>query len=70
MIQAVYKGIEIELELHQQTHEYWKCDYTLIHHPSGVRTIHHGEDAFPTMDEAKDHALQAARDAIDSEPLT
>ena len=27
MIQAVYNGIEIEMELHQQAHEHWKCDY-------------------------------------------
>jgi hypothetical protein len=33
MIQAIYKGIEIEMEMHQQAHEYWKCDYTLIKHP-------------------------------------
>ena len=30
MIQSIYKGIEIEMELHQQAHGYWKCDYTLI----------------------------------------
>ena len=29
MIQAIYKGIEIEMEMHQQPHDYWKCDYTL-----------------------------------------
>ena len=28
MIQSIYKGIEIEMELHQQAHGYWKCDYT------------------------------------------
>jgi hypothetical protein len=33
MIQAVYKGIEIEMEMHQLTHGYWKCDFTLIKHP-------------------------------------
>ena len=33
MIQAVHKGIEIEMELHQLTEGYWKCDYTLIKHP-------------------------------------
>jgi hypothetical protein len=25
MIQAICKGIEIEMELHQQAHDYWKC---------------------------------------------
>jgi hypothetical protein len=33
MIQAIYKGIEIEMEMHQQAHDSWKCDYTLIKHP-------------------------------------
>ena len=33
MIQSINKGIEIEMELHQQAHGYWKCDYTLIKHP-------------------------------------
>jgi hypothetical protein len=30
MIQAIYKGIEIEIEMemHQQAHEEWKCDHT------------------------------------------
>jgi len=65
MIQSVYKGVEIELELHQQTQDCWKCDYTLITHPDRVRTLHPGEKAFATMDLAKDAALQEARDAID-----
>src|SRR5579862_7997603 len=33
VIQAVYKGIEIEMELHQLQEGFWKCDYTLIKHP-------------------------------------
>ena len=65
MIQSVYRGVEIELELHQQTQDAWKCDYTLITHPSHARTLHPGDKAFPTMDLAKDAALQEARDAID-----
>jgi hypothetical protein len=65
MIQAVYKGVEIELELHQQPHFCWKCDYTLITHPERTQTIHRGDQEFPTMDLAKEHALQAACDAID-----
>jgi hypothetical protein len=43
MIQAIYKGVEIEIELHQQAHEHWKCDYTLIKHPDRTETIHHGD---------------------------
>ena len=68
MIQAVYKGVEIEMELHQQAHDYWKCDYTLIKHPGRAQTIHHGDIQFPTMDLAKEHALQEARNAIDGAP--
>jgi hypothetical protein len=30
VIQAIHKGIEIEMELHQLAHGFWKCDYTLI----------------------------------------
>jgi hypothetical protein len=66
MIQAIYKGIEIEMELHQQTHGYWKCDYTLIKHPERTVTLHHGDKEYPNMDLARDAALQEARDAIDA----
>jgi hypothetical protein len=65
MIQAIYKGIEIELELHQLTHGYWKCDYIVIKHPQGAKTIHYGDKEFPSMDLASESALQQARDAID-----
>jgi hypothetical protein len=67
MIQAIYKGVEIEMEIHQQPHSLWKCDYTLIKHPGRTQTIHHGDEEFTTMDLAYEHALQAARDAIDQE---
>jgi len=65
MIQAISKGVGIEMELHQQAHDYWKCYYTLIKHPGRTQTIHHGDKQFPTMDLAKEYALQEARDAID-----
>ncbi len=65
MIQATYKGIEIELELHQLTHGFWKCDSTLIKHPERTITIHHGDEEFPTMDLARESALREARAAID-----
>jgi hypothetical protein len=65
VIQAIYKGIEIEMELHQQAHGHWKCDYTLIKHPERTITIHHGAKEFPTMDLARENALQDARAAID-----
>jgi hypothetical protein len=68
MIQSIHKGVEIELEIHEQLHGFWKCDYTLIKHPEGTRTFHHGEEEFPTMDLANEHALQQARDAIDRDP--
>jgi hypothetical protein len=54
MIQAVHKGIEIEMELHQQADDTWKCDYTLIKHPGRIQTLHHGDAKFPTMDSARD----------------
>ena len=65
MIQAIHKGVEIEMEVHQLTHGYWKCDYALIKHPGGIRTRHPGDKEFPTEDLATEHALQEARDAID-----
>ena len=46
MIQAVHKGIEIEMELHQLPHGNWKCDYTLIKHPGRIQTLHHGDKEF------------------------
>jgi hypothetical protein len=64
MIQATYKGIEIEMELHQFAHG-WKCDYTLIKHPQHTQTIHHGDEEFLTMDLAVESALKEAREAID-----
>jgi hypothetical protein len=64
MIQDTYKGIEIEMELHQRT-DGWKCDYTLIKHPKRDITIHHAEEDFPTMELARESALKEARDAID-----
>jgi hypothetical protein len=70
MIQAIYKGIEIEMEMHQQAHDYWKCDYTLIKHPGRTETLHHGDKEFPTMELAKEYALQEARDAIDRGALS
>jgi hypothetical protein len=65
MIQAIHKGVEIELESHQLPHGLWKCDYTLITHPQRIRTFHCGDAEFPTKDLADEHALQEAREAID-----
>jgi hypothetical protein len=65
MIQAIYKGIEIEMEMHQLTHGYWKVDFTTIKHPQETKTLHHDDQEFPTMDLAKEFALQEARYAID-----
>jgi len=66
MIQAIYKGIEIEMEMRQQAHEEWKCDYTLIKHPEGTKTLNHGDKKFPTMDLAREYALREARVEIDA----
>jgi hypothetical protein len=65
MIQATHKGIEIELELHQLEHGYWKCDDTIIRHPERIMTIQHGNEEFPSMDLARESALRRARAAID-----
>jgi hypothetical protein len=65
VIQAIHKGIEIEMEMHQQAHGFWKCDYTLIKHPERLTTIHHGDKEFATMDLARESALEDARKAID-----
>ena len=65
MIQAIYKGIEIEMEMHQQAHEHWRCDFTLIKHPERTITIHHGAETFLTMEVARQHALKDAQNAID-----
>jgi hypothetical protein len=62
MVQASYKGIKIEMELHELEHDGWRCDYTLIKHPE---TIHHGDEGFPTMELAREHALHDAHAAID-----
>jgi hypothetical protein len=66
VIQAIYKGIEIEMEMHQQAHEEWKCEYTLIKHPEGTKTLHHGGKKFPTMDMAREYALREAHVEIDA----
>ena len=65
MIQSVYKGVEIEMEMHQQAHDQWRCDYTLIKHPQRTQTIHHGDKIFPTIELAREYALQEARVVID-----
>ena len=65
MIQPIHKGVEIEMEVHQFPHGCWKCDYTLITHPGGIRMTHPGDMEFPNEDLATEHALQDARDAID-----
>jgi hypothetical protein len=65
MIQAIHKGVEIELENHQMARDLWRCDYTLITHPERTRTFHRGDKEFATMDLASENALQEARDAID-----
>ena len=65
MIQAIYKGIEIEMEMHQYPHGYWKCDYSLIKHPERTITINHGTQEFPTMEIAREHAFAEACAAID-----
>jgi hypothetical protein len=65
MIQAIHKGVEIELEIHELPHGLWKCDYTLITHPERTKTLHRGDKKFATMDLANEYALREAREEID-----
>jgi hypothetical protein len=65
VIQATHKGIEIEMEMHQQAHGYWKCDYTLVKRPERSITINHGNKEFPTLELAREFAFQEACAAID-----
>ena len=65
VIQAIHKGVEIEMEVHQYPLGSWKCDYILIRHPTGTQTIHQRDKEFLTEDLAKEHALQQACNAID-----
>lgn len=66
MIQSIYKGIEIELEMRQQTEGYWKCDYMLITRPDRNVTLVKGVIQFPTLKMAKEYALEDARAVIDN----
>lgn len=66
MIQSIYKGIEIELEMHQQTDGYWKCDYMLITRPDRNVTLVKGVIQHPTLKIAKEYALDDARAVIDN----
>ena len=65
MIQSIYKGVEIEMEMHQQAQGHWKCDYTLVKHPERTITITHGAREFPTMELARESAFREACIAID-----
>jgi hypothetical protein len=65
MIQSVYKGIEIEIELRRHARGRWKYDYRLIKQPERTMTIHYGGKEFSTMDLAGECALNDARAAID-----
>jgi hypothetical protein len=65
VIQSIYKGIEIELEMHQQTEGYWKCDTMLITRPGRRVTLIKGIVQLPTLRMAKEYALDEARAVID-----
>jgi hypothetical protein len=67
MIQAIHKGVEIELVVHELPHDLWRCDYTLTTHPDRKTTFHKGDKDFSTQDEAKEYALQQAKAEIDKE---
>jgi hypothetical protein len=65
VIQSIYKGIEIELEMHQQTEGYWKCDTMLITRPDRRVTLIKGRVQLPTLKMAKEYAIEEARAVID-----
>ena len=65
VIQSIYKGVEIELEMHQQTEGYWKCDTMLITRPGREVTRIKGRVQLPTLKLAKEYALEEARAVID-----
>jgi hypothetical protein len=66
VIQSIYKGIEIELEMHQQTEGYWKCDTMLITRPGRKVTLLKGRMQLPTLKMAKEYAIEEARAVIDN----
>jgi hypothetical protein len=66
VIQSIYKGVEIELEMHQQTGGYWKCDILLITRPGRRVTLLKGRVQLPTLRMAKEYAIGEARVVIDA----
>jgi hypothetical protein len=65
VIQSIYKGVEIELEMQQQSEGYWKCDTMLITRPGREMTRIKGRVQLPTLKMAKEYALEEARAVID-----
>jgi hypothetical protein len=65
VIQAIYKDVEIEMEMHQQSEGYWKCDTMLITRPDHRVTLIRGQVQFPKLRMAKEYALEEARAMID-----
>lgn len=65
MIQAIYKDVEIEMEMHQQSEGYWKCDTMLITRPDHRVTLIKGQVQLHTLKMAKEYALEEARAVID-----
>jgi hypothetical protein len=70
VIQSIYKGIEIELDMHQQAGGYWKCDCMLITRPDRRMTLIKGQLQFPTLRMTKEYALEDARAVIDNAELS
>jgi hypothetical protein len=54
------------MEMHQQAHGQWRCDYTLIKHPERSMRIEHLGEEFATFDQAREFALGKAHTAIDN----
>jgi hypothetical protein len=70
VIQGIYRGVEIEIEMYQLMQGGWRCDYTLIKHRERTKTIYHGDREFRTMELAREYALDGARIAIDHSKLS
>lgn len=66
MIQAIYKSVEIELEMIQQADDYWKCDIMLITHPDRRVTRIKGRIQLPTLRMTKEYAIEEAQVVIDT----
>ena len=67
MIQAMHKGIEIDMEMRERAEGIWMCDYSLIRLSERSITLYQGTKEYATSDLAQEHALEEACAAIDKD---